>query len=1274
MTPNVSSNTRSYGKKILLGLAMLVLILLICPIPIAQAAEETVEIGIPVEEHPELFIPRGMPTHGEGKIAVFLIEFPDYKNDDPGATREHIDKLYFSGEENSTWGYKSVAQFYKEQSYGKLNLSGQVFDWYTAKHERSYYDNRKAELIMEAAEHYRAQGVDFSDFDGDGDGTIDAISFHFAGPDSAERHSAWYAGVCHSSDSQGQIDGLNFKNIVQVSADQKIHTISHELMHTLGMPDLYGEVYFSLNPTHDLMSANENTVSPYIKMLLGWVDNVKVVTEDTNDIRLDVYNESSDQVVLVTDAYNGIFDEFYLVAYRYLHGYYTAVVWHIDARLNEDGTCFVNQNLYYDPRPDKKTGHNDGYISPGLFVEELCADPSHNMVLVGQMPSGVSTSGFGPDSVLGPNAMPSSDTHDGEYTGLRLDNFTEHFTFDAVNKDVVIDRYLTFDVSFVEDTDAPVLKSDKDDLTFQQTITLNFNEPVYMGDRWSDLRVLDPEGNPLEATVILPHYPKNQLEITFKNEDYRDGYSIVLPENCLKDSSGNGTSAVTLTLKPTNQLYPVETNQLPSVVGHLRDNAVAYFYPLDNELLVITGCWATLNGEHTPDVKIEFMHLDLNGNVLSQIIVDNPVAEGHLNNFILDVYQTTDGNYIFWYRTHDLRYFAFCMDANGQLLWQCDLRLSDEPTAEPYFVDSTDEGLIVCFTIKTSAQELQQYTLLRASDGTLSEISEETADAQTKQLIDFHKEWISYYTLPDQSYMRFSQRDGAFWIELLEPESLNHMAKTSIPVTGSIYAIWQNKDGTIFIAIAPFGSDSIELFLFDAKLNLIHNRTQKKANISHILGRIIPLDDGFVDVEFVLQGNHTDCQFHVRRYDRNLNLVWETYVEGNFVYYFKSPTGEIMAYRSTLGPVRECYIDRYGSEADFLAEFAHTHSLIHVEAAETTCTTSGHRDYWYCTDCGGCFADEGSTPITSVITAPATGHTPEEIPEIPAGCLTDGWSAGSKCSVCDTILEEPVLLSARGYHIYDVWVTKEAATCAKEGEEMRLCLFCDAKETRTLYKTNDHEFSQWITIKEPTCSDYGVLSHECTICGLTETDTKALPPNPKAHTFDTGTVTAKPTCAEPGTRTYTCQHCKAQKTEPIPANENHNYGAWMVIDAATCTEAGTEARTCNTCEKKVTREVSATGDHDYGAWLVTKEATTESEGEKTRTCLHCNATEVQSTEKLPPETGNDPNKDPDVGGKDDGQDGGGKDGDNNIAIVAIACGAAAIFCGVAIPLLRRKKK
>ena len=97
-----SHTARASLKKVFFGAIVLAMLFALCPLAV-NAEAQSVQIGIPVEENPELFLNRSMPTHGEGKIAVFLIDFPDYRNENPMATVEYYDGVYFSGGVETRW-------------------------------------------------------------------------------------------------------------------------------------------------------------------------------------------------------------------------------------------------------------------------------------------------------------------------------------------------------------------------------------------------------------------------------------------------------------------------------------------------------------------------------------------------------------------------------------------------------------------------------------------------------------------------------------------------------------------------------------------------------------------------------------------------------------------------------------------------------------------------------------------------------------------------------------------------------------------------------------------------------------------------------------------------------------------------------------------------------------------------------------------------------------------------------------------------------------------
>ena len=76
---------------------------------------------------------------------------------------------------------------------------------------------------------------------------------------------------------------------------------------------------------------------------------------------------------------------------------------------------------------------------------------------------------------------------------------------------------------------------------------------------------------------------------------------------------------------------------LPGTGEYWRDNSKAYFFPQDDNLIVITALWEN----HQLYEKLEIMRLDYNGNVLTQTIFDNPLEK----SIIQYIYETDDGNY-----------------------------------------------------------------------------------------------------------------------------------------------------------------------------------------------------------------------------------------------------------------------------------------------------------------------------------------------------------------------------------------------------------------------------------------------------------------------------------------------------------------------------------------------------------------------------------------------------------------------------------------------------
>lgn len=80
--------------------------------------------------------------------------------------------------------------------------------------------------------------------------------------------------------------------------------------------------------------------------------------------------------------------------------------------------------------------------------------------------------------------------------------------------------------------------------------------------------------------------------------------------------------------------------------------------------------------------------------------------------------------------------------------------------------------------------------------------------------------------------------------------------------------------------------------------------------------------------------------------------------------------------------------------------------------------------------------------------------------------------------------------------------------------------------------------------------DEDLCERICDVCGYKDV---------KWHSEPTSVVLTRPTCTTEGTREYTCADCGHKRTEAIPTNDAHVFGAWVKKDNDTC------IRTCILC-------------------------------------------------------------------------------------------------------------
>lgn len=247
------------------------------------------------------------------RVLVVLAEFSDLKFEDSN-TRSLYNDYFNSANYNYKGATGSVSRYFADQSYGQYRPEFEVVGPVALSNGFAYYgdndeygDDVRADLMVyEACSLADGKSdIDFSRFDADGDGYVDAVIVVYAGrgeSDSPVTNAVWpQTGSLEMSE---QVDELVlggktidiFCCVPELNSKKSIAgigTVCHEFSHVLGLPNLSttnGDDYktFGKWDVMDYGSFNNEGRTPagysaYERFFMGWVEPI-LLNEPLNGV------------------------------------------------------------------------------------------------------------------------------------------------------------------------------------------------------------------------------------------------------------------------------------------------------------------------------------------------------------------------------------------------------------------------------------------------------------------------------------------------------------------------------------------------------------------------------------------------------------------------------------------------------------------------------------------------------------------------------------------------------------------------------------------------------------------------------------------------------------------------------------------------------------------------------------------------------------------------------------------------------------------------------
>ncbi len=183
-----------------------------------------------------------MPSSGKTRVLAICVDYPDLPANN---TIDEFARM-FNGPNN---GRRSFSQYFRENSYGKLDMSVDVIGWVRAENDYKTYSNGNTgfwggrQLAAEAINAANERGVDFSQYDNDNDGRVDGIIIIHSGrgaEEAGDDNFIWsHRWAIEGSYDGKEVDDYTIQPEIRSGERVNIGIFCHEFGHLLGLPDLY---------------------------------------------------------------------------------------------------------------------------------------------------------------------------------------------------------------------------------------------------------------------------------------------------------------------------------------------------------------------------------------------------------------------------------------------------------------------------------------------------------------------------------------------------------------------------------------------------------------------------------------------------------------------------------------------------------------------------------------------------------------------------------------------------------------------------------------------------------------------------------------------------------------------------------------------------------------------------------------------------------------------------------------------------------------------------